>query len=70
MTAKEFEGYARDCVRLAEQPGVTNELREQLLEMARDWMKCAMDGERPDNIASHRQRPEFSRDSPDSGAST
>jgi hypothetical protein len=41
---KEFETYARDCVKLAEQAD-TRELRESLLDMARDWMKAAMDEE-------------------------
>jgi hypothetical protein len=38
-SATEFQGYARECVRLA---GLTNsrELRDQLLEMAREWMNA------------------------------
>ena len=37
----ECVGYARECVRLA---GLTDnpELREQLLNMAREWMATAM----------------------------
>jgi len=42
MTAKEFEDYARDCVRLAEQAGIPLEVRDELLNMARDWMRSAM----------------------------
>jgi len=34
-SAKEFEEFARDCVRLAEQAD-TPELREKLLNLARD----------------------------------
>jgi hypothetical protein len=37
-TAKDCDGYARDCVRLAQQPDVPPEVREQLLQMARQWM--------------------------------
>ena len=35
------EGYARECVRLA---GLANDqqLRDQLLDMAREWMAVAM----------------------------
>jgi hypothetical protein len=32
--ATDFETYARDCVKLAEQPDAPPELREQLLQMA------------------------------------
>jgi hypothetical protein len=42
---KEFEDYARDCVNLAEQPDAPPELREQLLQMAREWMKAIMEAE-------------------------
>jgi hypothetical protein len=38
---KEFEDYARDCVRLAQQAD-TPELRNQLLVMAREWMEALM----------------------------
>jgi hypothetical protein len=42
---KEVEGYARDCVWLAE---LTDdpEIREQLFQMAREWMAAAMHEER------------------------
>jgi hypothetical protein len=40
--AAEFEKYARDCVELAHQPNMPPEVREQLLQMARDWMKAGM----------------------------
>jgi hypothetical protein len=33
---KDCEEYARDCVRLAEQPNTPPEIRDQLLIMARD----------------------------------
>ena len=42
---KEFETYARDCVKLAKQPDASPELREELLQMARDWMKASMEAE-------------------------
>jgi hypothetical protein len=41
VSGKEFEEYARDCVRLAQQAD-TPELRDQLLAMARDWMEALM----------------------------
>jgi hypothetical protein len=40
-SAKEFEEFARDCVRLAEQAD-TPELREKLLNLAREWMRSVM----------------------------
>ncbi len=43
-SAKEFEEFARDCVRLAEQAD-TPELREKLLNLAREWMHAVMDDE-------------------------
>ena len=41
VTDKECEHYARECVRLAE---LTKDpqLRDQLLNMAREWMALAM----------------------------
>ena len=44
-SATDFETYARDCVKLAEQPDAPPELREQLLQMAREWMQAMMDAE-------------------------
>ena len=41
---KEFEDFARDCVRLAEQAD-TPELRQKLLSLAREWMQAVMDEE-------------------------
>jgi hypothetical protein len=41
---KEFESYARECVKLAEQAD-TLELRESLLTMAREWMQALMEEE-------------------------
>jgi hypothetical protein len=43
-SSKEFEGYARDCVRLAGQAD-TPLLREKLLQMAREWMRAVMEEE-------------------------
>ena len=43
-TAKDFEHYARDCVRLAEQVD-SPELREKLLQQAREWMHALIDEE-------------------------
>jgi hypothetical protein len=42
-STNECEAYARDCVRLAEQPNVPPEVRDRLLEMARMWMEAARD---------------------------
>jgi hypothetical protein len=39
---KEMEGYARECVRLA-QLADDQQVRERLLQMARKWMAAAMD---------------------------
>ena len=43
-TDDECTGYARECVRLA---GLTKDpqLRDQLLDMAREWMGAAMHDE-------------------------
>ena len=43
-SAKEFEDYARDCVNKAKQAD-TPELRDMLLDMAREWMQIATDEE-------------------------
>ena len=42
--AQEFEGYARECVRLA---ALANDppVVEQLLEMAREWMSAAIEAQ-------------------------
>jgi hypothetical protein len=40
--SKEFEAFARDCVQLAAQAD-SQELRERLLSIARDWMRAAME---------------------------
>ena len=42
-SAKDFEEFARDCVRLAEAD--TPALREKLLGLAREWMQALMDVE-------------------------
>ena len=42
---QEMEGYARECVRLA-QLANDPELRERLMQMAREWMAVAMHEER------------------------
>lgn len=44
-TGKDFEHYARECVKLAEQPNTPPELQEQMLQMAREWMQAMMDEE-------------------------
>ena len=52
--AKEFEGFARDCVRLAERAD-TPELREKLLNLAREWMHAVMDDEDAESAAQSRR---------------
>jgi hypothetical protein len=41
---KQFDGYARECVKLADQAD-TPELREAMINMARQWMQAVMDEE-------------------------
>jgi hypothetical protein len=53
-SSKEFECFARDCVRLAEQAD-TPLLREKLLQMAREWMRAVMD-EEDTNVEAGRLR--------------
>jgi hypothetical protein len=48
--AKEFDHYARECVRLAEQVD-SQGLREKLLEQAREWMQALMNEEEKDEIS-------------------
>ena len=43
-SAHEFEAFARDCVRLAEQAD-TQELREKLLNLDREWMRAVIEEE-------------------------
>jgi hypothetical protein len=45
--AKKYEGYARECVRLAGHAD-TPEARDQLLDLARVWMDAAMTEEEAD----------------------
>jgi hypothetical protein len=40
----EFDGYARECMKLASQAD-TWELREAMIDMAREWMQAIMDEE-------------------------
>jgi hypothetical protein len=42
MSSEDFDKYARDCVKLAHEPHTPPELREQLLQMAREWMREEM----------------------------
>jgi len=46
VTDQECVGYARDCVRLAQSAADNPELREGLLQIAREWMAVAMHEER------------------------
>ena len=59
-SGSEFEEFARDCVRLASQ--TTNlELREKLFNIAREWMKAAMDGEDARTARSNPNRRQARR---------
>ena len=42
----DFDKYARECVNLAHEPDASPELREQLLQMAREWMREEMTKEK------------------------
>jgi DNA primase len=42
--AKEFDDYARLCVKLAKEAD-TPDLREQLIQQAREWMRAIMEQE-------------------------
>ena len=48
-TTKDFEDYARDCVRLAKQMD-SPELREKLLQQAREWMHAVIDEENASDV--------------------
>jgi hypothetical protein len=54
----EFEEFARDCVNLARQAN-SPELRARLLDIAREWMRAAMDAE-----DVRRSKPPASRGNP------
>jgi hypothetical protein len=54
-SGSEFEEFARDCVRLARQAN-SPELREKLFDIAREWMRAAMDSEE-----AARSKPPASR---------
>jgi len=66
-SAKEFDSYARNCVKLAEQPNAPPELREQLLQMARDWMKATMEAEDESSQRRPTSKTPFSASSPRPG---
>jgi hypothetical protein len=52
-STKEFEEFARDCVRMAGRADAP-ELRDKVLNIARDWMRAAME---EDKSAIDRLRP-------------
>ena len=55
----QFEDFARDCARMARQAD-SSELREKLFDMAREWMRAAMDGQ-PDQPVGHQPARRRSR---------
>ena len=59
-TDEECVGYARECVRLAGL-ATDQELREQLLQMARNWMAEAMHERYKDAVARKPASPKQSR---------
>ena len=67
---EECVGYARECVRLAGL-ATDQELREQLLQMARNWMAEAMHERCKDAVklkpASHRRRNHLHHEMIDDG---
>jgi hypothetical protein len=42
-TQSPCEDFARDCVRLAQHPLATPQMRKQLLAQAREWMQMAIE---------------------------
>src|SRR3954454_6584210 len=52
--AKKCEGFARYCVRWAERAD-TPELREKLLNLAREWMRAVMEDEDSDCAVQNRR---------------
>ena len=65
-TAKEYEDFARDCVRLANQAD-SPEVREKLLNLAREWMHAVMDVE--DAATPKSQWPKVLKQRPSGGRS-
>jgi hypothetical protein len=60
VSYEDMEGYARDCVRLA-QLAQNSELREQLMQMAREWMAAAMHESTPSITISPLKRTDSAR---------
>jgi hypothetical protein len=57
-SAKEFEEFAKECVRLAGQADAP-ELRDKLLNIAREWMRAAIvkeSGEEREQLTSAGRR--------------
>ena len=42
--------YAQDCVKLVQQPNTPPELRQQLFQMAREWMQAMMAEEEDESL--------------------
>jgi hypothetical protein len=55
-STNELEEFARDCVRLAGQADAP-ELRDKLLNIAREWMRAATEKKRVARSAINRLRP-------------
>jgi hypothetical protein len=59
-TPKDFQKYAQDCVKLAQQPNTPSELRQQLFQMAREWMQAMM-AEEEDASTIPKRKPPLAR---------
>jgi hypothetical protein len=55
-TTKDFQKYAQDCVKLAQQPNTPSELRQQLFQMAGEWMQAMM-AEQDDASTIPKRKP-------------
>ena len=60
-TDEQCVGYARECERLAGLAADNQELRDQLLQMARNWMAEAMHEHYKDAVARKPASPKQSR---------
>jgi hypothetical protein len=56
LTDGEVEGYARECVRLANLT-IDPQIREHLFQMAREWMEVAMHEETTPELKSPFAQP-------------
>jgi hypothetical protein len=55
-SATDFAEFARECIRLACETK-DGQIREQPIQMARQWMQLVLEEEDKQNIAPYRNRP-------------